>query len=78
MRYVGKMKKMYSVILHYKGYVVCVENYIYKLKINPTQSFVTMTDIKNHIDKIENNENIVNRIGERPDCTDPLNEKFFE
>ena len=62
---------MYSVILHYKGYTICVENYIYKLKISPYQHFLTMTDIKNHIDKIENNFNqIMNRIGER-DCTPP-------
>ena len=60
---------MYSVTLHYKGYTICVENYIYKLQINPYQTFITMTDIKNHIDKIENNINqVVNRIGER-DCT---------
>lgn len=45
--------KQYSCILHYKGYAIIVENYIYKLDINRTKSFLTMKEIMNHIDRIE-------------------------
>ena len=44
---------MHSVILHYKGYTVIVENYLYKLKISPFNKYLTFQDIKNVIDGIE-------------------------
>lgn len=45
---------MYYCILHYKGYEIIVENYIYKLAINRAVSFLTMDDVKKEIDRIEN------------------------
>ena len=51
--------KKHSCILHFKGYAIIVEDYIYKLQINPTKTFLTMTDIINHINTIERNFNNV-------------------
>lgn len=75
MRYVGKMKKMYSTILYYNKIKIIVENYIYKVENDfmiPAMKFATMTDIINYI-----NQNI-NRIGEGSCVAEPRNEKFFE
>lgn len=43
----------YTTILHYKGYAIIVENWIYRLATNPYRRFLSMNDMKSEIDKIE-------------------------
>ena len=50
---------MYFAILHFRGYTIIVENYIYKLQVNPSRKFLTMKDIMNEIDNIEKGFNSV-------------------
>jgi len=45
----------YSIILFYRGYCIIVENFIYKLQLNPWKTFLTMDDIKKEIENIEKN-----------------------
>lgn len=43
---------MYSVILHYRGYTIIVENYMYSIALNPMNKFISMDDAKKEVDKI--------------------------
>ena len=44
---------MHSVIMHYGGYTIIVENYLYMLYLDRTKKYLTFQDIINVIDRIE-------------------------
>jgi len=44
---------MHSCILHYGGYTIIVENYLYMLSLDRTKKYLTLKDIMNVIDRIE-------------------------
>ena len=43
---------MYSVILHYRGYTIIVDNYLYSLQLNPFSKFLSMDEVKSEVDKM--------------------------
>jgi hypothetical protein len=45
----------YSTLLHYKGFTIVVENWIYRLAVNPLKKFLSMNEIKAEVDRIEKN-----------------------
>jgi hypothetical protein len=49
---------MHSCLLSYQGYTIVVENYLYKLAIDPTHKYLTMDDVKNVIDRMVRIENL--------------------
>jgi hypothetical protein len=58
---------MHSCLLPYKGYTIVVENYIYKLAIDPTKTFITLDDMMGHIDNMENRfENVMSKLKKSP------------
>jgi hypothetical protein len=58
---------MHSTTLQYRGYDIIVENYIYKLKLDPSKSFLTFDDIANHINNIESGfDSLLDKIKKPP------------
>jgi hypothetical protein len=43
----------YSTILHYKGFQINVENWIYWLAVNPSKKFLSMNEVKAEVERIE-------------------------
>lgn len=66
---------MYSTLLYHRGVCIVVENYLYRIKLYPVKTFVSMQDCVNEINKIENNfREIWNRIANGDRCDQKPNE----
>jgi hypothetical protein len=52
---------MYYTTLHFRGYAIIVENYIYKLRLDPSRHFITMQDVIGYINQIEDGNDILSK-----------------
>lgn len=58
---------MHTAILHYKGYTITVENYLYRIKLQPGNVYLTFSDAMKAVDRIDDaTEATINKILNTP------------